>query len=427
MKPEISYVITLGDSLSDRGTFYHRQVMGFIPLNRLSGLHKKSPLGRFTDGYVWGDYVSAMMVNKSQIKALKETRNWDSTDIADAVLHGSPHVKPHYTLSNHRAVHYRNKMIMRNYNEAGLTSHDYHWTPSSSLKLSFRRNLVSTLNIMRQRLLDDDEAHAITDDQKKRTLIIEWTGANDLLVANQQPSREAVDKAIEARMHNIQQLIEAGYRHFMIFNIPNFLLTPRYRDKNEQERALVNDCCTYFNRQLSEACSRLASEHPECSMHEFDVNELLTRGYEHPEEFRLDAEKVRESYLRSSDFMNKKSPKGFVFWDSLHFTSYVHRLLGVKVYSTIEKHFSFCETIETKEERAQPITPKTSTYMQPWFAKGMIATSAMAIGLHKLGVPTKAIAAGVGLAAFGLFASKNISRFMPLAAKANVSEMKSIS
>lgn len=419
MKPEISYLITLGDSLSDRGTFYHRHLMGIIPLNRLSGLHKKSPLGRFADGYVWGDFVSAMMANKSQIRALKETRHWDSTDIADAVLHNSPHVKPKYSLSNDRAVHYGNRMIMRNYNEAGLTAHNYHWTPSLSLKLSFRRNLVSTLNIMRQRLLDDDQAYAITDEQKKRTLIIEWTGANDLLVANTHPSREAVDKAIEARMQNMRQLIASGYRHFMIFNVPNFLLTPRYRHKSEQERALVNDCCTYFNEKLTEACSMLASENPTCSIHEFDVNDILTQGYKHPEDYHLNAETVGEAYIKSSDFVNKKSAKGYVFWDSLHFTSYIHSMVGEKVYSTIEKHFSFCESFKSTEETQQRVIEKPSTHMKSWVAGGLLATSAMAIGLHKGGVPSKAIAAGVGLAAFGLFAAKGIQRLMPSAPKEN--------
>jgi len=418
MKPEISYLITLADSLSDRGTFYRRCLLGIIPVKILSGLQNKSPLGRFANSYVWDDYVAAMMANKLLIKELKETRHWDSADIADAVAHHSLHVGPRYTLNDDRAVHFGNKKIMRNYNEAGLTAHNYHWIPSSNLKLSFRRNLVATLNSMRQRLLNDDETYAITDDQKKRTLIIEWTGANDLLVANASPSMEAVDKAIAARMENIRQLIAHGYRHFMLFNVPNFLLTPRYRNKSEQERKLVNDCCIYFNKKLTEACTLLTSEmktkYSDCSILEFDVNDILTQGYKNPEAYGLDATKVGEPYIKSSDFdIKKTSSKAHVFWDSLHFTSYIHFLVGEKVYSTIEKHFSFCESSGSKEEsQSLPVKNQTMTTRQ-WVGGGLLATSAAVVGLNQLGVPSKTIAAGVGLAAFGLFATKAIERLMP--------------
>lgn len=418
MKPEISYVITLGDSLSDRGTFYRRYLFGIIPLKNLSGLQNKSPLGRFANSYVWDDYVSAMMANKLLIRELKEKHRWDSSDIADAVLHRSPHLGPRYTLTNDRAVHFGNRKIMRNYNEAGLTSHNYHGIPSSNLKLSFRRNLVATLHTMRQRLLNDDEAHAITADQKKRTLIIEWTGANDLLVANEFPSRGAVDKAIEARMENMRHLIASGYRHFMILNVPNFLLTPRYRNKSEAERALVNDCCIYFNKKLTEACVLLASEYPDCSIREFDVNDILTLGYKNPEAYGLEASKVSEAYIKSSDFdIKKSSAKGYVFWDSLHFTSYIHTLVGERVYAMIEKHFSFCETPIPKEENLSLPTKQTTVTTPLWIGGGLLATSAVAVGLHKLGVSPKVIAAGAGLAAFGLFATKAFERVMPTSQK----------
>lgn len=54
---QIARLIVLGDSLSDRGTLNKRKLLSFIPMSYLSGLSSKAPKGRFTNGYLWGDYV----------------------------------------------------------------------------------------------------------------------------------------------------------------------------------------------------------------------------------------------------------------------------------------------------------------------------------------------------------------------------------
>ncbi len=72
MKPtKISFVISMGDSLSDRGTFYnHRNLLGCVPVRTL--LQHTPPYGRFTNGFVWGDYIGAMIANELLIRELKE-------------------------------------------------------------------------------------------------------------------------------------------------------------------------------------------------------------------------------------------------------------------------------------------------------------------------------------------------------------------
>ncbi|VVC75314.1 hypothetical protein AQUSIP_06030 [Aquicella siphonis] len=63
-KPTISHFVMMGDSLSDRGTMDRRKLFGVIPMSWLSGLAGRSPRGRFTNGFAWSDYISAMLADE---------------------------------------------------------------------------------------------------------------------------------------------------------------------------------------------------------------------------------------------------------------------------------------------------------------------------------------------------------------------------
>ena len=62
-KKPIRRVVTLMDSLGDRGTMDKRKLFGLLPMSFVSGLHSKSALGRFTTRYVWDDIWGAMLAS----------------------------------------------------------------------------------------------------------------------------------------------------------------------------------------------------------------------------------------------------------------------------------------------------------------------------------------------------------------------------
>jgi hypothetical protein len=68
---KISRFVTLGDSLSDRGTMNNRYLFGFIPMKWVAGLSGESPAGRFTNGLAWSDHIVAMFSNSFFINELK--------------------------------------------------------------------------------------------------------------------------------------------------------------------------------------------------------------------------------------------------------------------------------------------------------------------------------------------------------------------
>src|SRR3990167_825678 len=346
-KPTVSNLVIMGDSLSDRGTLDRRLLFGFIPLDKLSGLEGRSPVGRFTNGYAWSDHLSAMFANEFTLRQLKKRKHFvDVTDMSDAIITDEHKIKEHvdhaYSLSNDLSIHYQNRNFIRSYDEGGLTAHDYSWTLSNSISRFFTRLIVSTLAAKRRDLLAYYHQYKVAQKRKAETLIIEWSGANDLITVNARPSKEEVDKAIRNRIENAKMLIQNGYRHVVLFNLPDLSLTPRYQRKNLAEQANAKEWSNYFNAQLAIACEKLADENKDlgCSINVFDINAEFKKIYEHPAEYGFKEDKLKQPYLQSPDFKIKKdgtSPAtGYLFWDDVHPTADTHVKLA-------EKFFDWCK------------------------------------------------------------------------------------
>lgn len=370
MKHHISYIIMMGDSLSDRGTLDRRKLFGLLPMDFLTALRKYSPRGRFTNGFAWSDLLSARFAEQMLIHELKHDGldllnasvehdstyisdsiidhnhhrtgrlpRQDPSDIADALIakdyHMQRQVEAIYTLDNDLFVKYEGRDFVRNYDEGGLTAHNWH---GPSLNRFFQRNLASTLSEKRTNLLRYDAAHKVSEEDKEKTLVIEWSGANDLILANQHPSEEAAELAVEARKMNVEVLIrEGGYRHFILFNLPDLSLTPRYQAMSEALNQSAQHCSNYFNAKLDEACQELTELYPDCHIERFDVNALFSHVYENPEAYGFDPDKRHLPYIHSPDFiLNKKertSPAtGYMFWDDVHPTADMHAVLSDYFY-----------------------------------------------------------------------------------------------
>lgn len=405
MTKKISHMVIMGDSLSDRGTADEAYVLGCIPMSWLSGLSGTSPQGRFTNGYVWADGISSMFASDFMIKEIKKQGNYDthanedissilsrnkpllsalksryaSDDISDAILSKDKHIfdylrngtissnddigdaiiaknkkisdqlKCDYSLDNDRVVKYEGRDFIRSYNEGGLTSYDYSWVPSISITRFFSRIILSTLAEKRKQCLDYDEEHQVSRKQKAQTLVIEWSGANDLITVNARPSMSEVDKAIKERVKNMEILIKKGYRNFALFNLPDLSLTPRFQNmtgaEGEQERANAKQCSTYFNEQLAQACEKLQLMYPHYSIDVFDVNSIFTDACTDPEKYGFDSSKLHQPYKTSVDFemqSNQTSPSvGYMFWDDVHPTADMQAVLASKFYDKYNPKYEF--------------------------------------------------------------------------------------
>ncbi|GGI81756.1 SGNH/GDSL hydrolase family protein [Legionella impletisoli] len=348
---EIKYITMMGDSLSDRGTLNRAFLFGIIPMRKIAGLEQRSPDGRFTNGLVWGDHVTASIASDFTIKRLERRWHLRDTDIADAVIMRDKRILraiyDSYTLDDDKFVHYHKKLWVRSYCEGGLMSHDYSWKPSWNLKRFFNRIILSALEDMRHKILQYDKKHNISCKQKRETLIIEWSGANDLITVNAKPTPEEVDRAIAARVDNVRKLISAGYRNFVLFNLPNLSLTPRFYDKTQAEQVEARQCSYYFNKQLQEVCEALSRDYPYCSIRIFDINSEFEKVYENPSKYYFDEEKKTLSYADSLDFKPPSkgisAASGYMYFDDIHPSADLHALLAAHFYDTLGNQYTLLE------------------------------------------------------------------------------------
>jgi phospholipase/lecithinase/hemolysin len=357
----ICQLIILGDSLSDRGTYNKRNLLGVITLSYLSGHSDKSPKGRFTNGYLWGDYICATTAEDFEIqlqrKRLKQKDNARSNaDLSDEFLTNKVlrnHNKINFSLNNDKHVLYKGRRFARFYCEGGLTSHDYFYDLSLEPTVETYRLLLSTLEKKREELLADDKKYHISQLEKTETLVIEWSGANDLMTVNNEPTFQEAENAVNERIKNIEQLIQNGYRNFVLFNLPNLALTPRYQAKGKSEQDNAGQCCDYFNEQLAAGCDELNKKYQvldiPINLSIFDVQAQFTKIYNNPEQYGFEQDKIKTAYIESADFKKNKqnstfeakkiSPaKGYMFWDDVHPTMTMHNWLAEqfkKEYRTV--------------------------------------------------------------------------------------------
>lgn len=379
---KISHIVMMGDSLSDRGTANKDYIFGFIPLATSHDLANTSPRGRFTNGYVWSDVIGSMFANDFLVKNLKKKSHYSSEDIANDILIKDEKImeslRTNYTLDDDLYITVDGRDFMRCYVEAGLSAYNYAWSLSSSIVRFFERIVLSTLAEKRKLLLAYDEAHKVSAKQKEETLVIEWSGANDLITVNVSPTTLEVDRAVAERVLNIETLIKNGYRNFVLFNMPNLSLTPRFQNmpgpQGESERANAEKCSLYFNEQLKQACDKLQATYPDCSVDLFDVNAVFTDAYTRPEVYQLDPEKLKKSYKASADFKmlpNKTSPApGYMFWDDIHPSAKIHALLAKAFYTKYNDQYQFSLSEEEACVKvAAPPAAKPSTTKQSFFEK----------------------------------------------------------
>lgn len=337
----ISALALVGDSLSYRGTAAEEEfVWGLIPVSLLMelGLRGKSPKGRFTNGYTWSDHLSTEIAESFVINELKKTQKMDICDIGDAVIDGDERLKKlmqlNFVLDEGLYVRYKGKILVRDYTQGGLTSFNYcnpRWAPSSNPNLFFKRVLLSNLDAMRKKMLEYDKNNRLSMQQKAGTLVVEWSGANDLITVNAHPTLADVDRAIASRRENIIELSKNGYRNFILFDLPNLALTPRFQRLSKEEQRKAQNCTLYFNEKLRLVCNELRVLFPQCDIDYFDVNNLFTQVINEPEKYGFSREKLFSPYVESSEFklQNKLSPASkFAFFDDIHPTADFHALLA---------------------------------------------------------------------------------------------------
>ncbi|KTD06096.1 phospholipase/lecithinase/hemolysin [Legionella gratiana] len=362
---KISRIVVLGDSLSDRGTFDKRKLFGFIPLRDFYEVGSDAPRGRFTNGFVWGDYFVTAVIGDFAIDYVRKKLNishnaWGNADVSDAILANDLNIlkrnEKAFSLNNDKHILYKGERFARFYCEAGLTSYDYTTQFTINPKYEFLRLILASLEDKQEQLTDEDKKYKITKQEKAETLIIEWSGANDLLTVNPEPTLDEATHAVNARIANLETLIQQGYRNFVLLNLPDLSLTPRFQTKSKEEQENAAKCSEHFNEQLATNVKQVIEKYKDLNvsltLSVFDVNTPFKEMYHNCEEYGFDRNKLKLPYIDSEEFkQNQKNPiyqkehispaDGYMFWDDIHPTMDTHSWLAVMFKDAYNKIFKF--------------------------------------------------------------------------------------
>jgi hypothetical protein len=195
-------------------------------------------------------------------------------------------------------------------------------------------------------LFADDATHRYSAKHKAETLVMEESGVNDLITVNKAPSFEEVENAISARIHNVEEMIKHGYRHFMLFDIPNIANTPEFQEKTESERVNARSCVKYFNQRLELEIKALEEKYPDeaYSFSLYQVSKVFDDVYQHPNKHGFSLALINEPYVESQDFSSDKShlkdSHKHIFWDKLHPTAHLHEIVATDLKKEVSDLFN---------------------------------------------------------------------------------------
>lgn len=386
---QISRIVVLGDSLSDRGTFDRRKLFGFIPLRDFYEVGSDAPRGRFTNGFVWGDYYVTAIIGDFAIDFIRRKLNIShdargNADVSDAILANDFNIlkknEKAFSLNNDKHILYKDERFARFYCEAGLTSYDYTTKFTLNLKYEVLRLILASLEDKRQQLVEEDRKYKITKQEKAETLIIEWSGANDLLTVNSEPTLDEADNAVNARMVNLETLIQQGYRNFVLINLPDLSLTPRFQTSSKKQQENAAKCSEYFNEQLAIKTNQIIEKYKNLNipvnLSVFDVNTPFKEIYNNCEEYGFDRDKLKSPFIESEQFkQNQKNPEyqkehispsdGYMFWDDIHPTMDTHSWLAemfMGAYNTVFKFIPPKSVRKCKEAEDVIQSPMAGAY-----------------------------------------------------------------
>jgi outer membrane lipase/esterase len=148
-----------------------------------------------------------------------------------------------------------------------------------------------------------------------------WGGANDFFNGQTNPSIPAANIAA-----NVQTLLGAGARNFLVANMPPLDVTPFGLSLSLPEQAGLRALSVGFNQALAADLAQLQSQFPDAAIHQLDIFDLVLAAEADPAAFGLT--NVTDEALFVKLFDPNADVSGFLFWDDVHPASRGHEIVG---------------------------------------------------------------------------------------------------
>lgn len=312
-------VLIFSDSYGHRGYEDKDDLMGFIPMNSLSGVNDLSLTGRFTNKEAWTDEFGRLFANAGGF--------------------GEPNLSDPIRITNNTG-----NIIVRTYCKGGATAAEWSLDWREGVTQNGARASVSTLAYLRKQAM----AHYRSKLETAKTLVIEGMGANDMLTVDDWPSIVNAQKAIAARMENITKLAEHGYRHFCLLNMPDMSLVPRFQDRKKytdekrQELSILSENFnTILSKEVNQLRQLLAKKYgSDISIVIHDAAADFKAVYDDPARFGLDPAKKNIAFNQTADFGVSKdisNVEGYMFVDDVHASHAAQKHMAHSIFESQSK------------------------------------------------------------------------------------------
>ena len=165
------------------------------------------------------------------------------------------------------------------------------------------------------------------------SLYVMFAGSNDVrdALVNPEMGESILGCALLSLSDNIQALIAAGARTFLIPNVPNLGLIPAVALQGPEAQQAATEVTFFFNLQLESILSAIeAASAGQVTFYRLDTFELLARtALEHPEL------NVTDPCIDVFSGTVCKHAKNYLFWDGVHPTRTGHKLIAEEAASVL--------------------------------------------------------------------------------------------
>lgn len=189
------------------------------------------------------------------------------------------------------------------------------------------------------------------------SLVVLWIGGNDLNGTSSSSADSQIRTTIANVRSHLNELIELGALQILVPNVPLLGEVPQHNgnpSERQQQNTLTND----YNDALAELLLELELENPDVRIVRLDIAGTIRNLIENPDSFgfvNLTDQAYTPGFLGGTiGSSTVPNPDEYVFWDDLHPTGPVHRLLGELAAAEVNQlPLPVIETITHKETETE--------------------------------------------------------------------------
>lgn len=177
-----------------------------------------------------------------------------------------------------------------------------------------------------------------------RTLFTVLIGANDFMTDGRTDIKSVTD-LMQRQKTALLRLGKMGAKRILVFNLPDISATPSFRMKPDIDRLLIYDKVRLYNEWLPDLVATVAAE-TGADIRLFDMAGAFRELLDEPQRFGITnttqsclnlLDDAKGNYIRKQSPRPECRPDRYVFWDNVHPTTRVHRLIAERAFATADE------------------------------------------------------------------------------------------